>query len=287
MDSMATHASAFATTCAALRSDSSPGYASMIRANGSQFIHIPKCGGSTIESFSKIGFQGHRELYLGGPWGRVFLPMTRALRADLITVFRHPVERLLSQYYFELYAGPKTYSGAAKAQHLLCSRGTGVAEHNITCQPKVSFLAYGMDESYRNNRGYDNLQFWYVRPARNSTVGEVRHFLASHFALIGVTERMLEFQVLLAHLFGIAAARVTATVANARSRKGSARQQTARDVLNESEYRLLEERNALDVQLHTWAANRFAHFAHCYGVTRLETQVREALRRPSETRTYA
>jgi hypothetical protein len=273
--------SSFETHCKALQGNHSE-EARPVRADSSQFLHIPKCGGTTVESFLRIGFQGHRELSFGGPWGRLFNRATGALRADLIAIFRRPVERLFSQYRFELHAGSSAYSGASVAQRLLCNRGTGIAVHNIPCVPKVSFWAYGMDEGYRNQRGYDNLQFSYVRPARNATLRDVQQLLSSHFIMVGVTERMLEFQVLLAHMFGIAAARVTASVTNAGARSGP----SAREVLDEDQYRMLEERNTLDMQLYAWADRRFAKFAHCFGEARLETQVRQARVRPAERRTY-
>ena len=46
------------------------GTTSFVLRRNHQFVHIPKCGGSTIERFLRLPFQGHREMHHGGPWGQ-------------------------------------------------------------------------------------------------------------------------------------------------------------------------------------------------------------------------
>ena len=80
---------------------------------------------------------------------------------------------------------------------------------------------------------------------------ETKRFLTSNFILVGVTERLLEFKVLLAQLFSIPAARVTADHVNA----GSPSRPRIDALLSASERAQVEARNALDMELHRWAHN--------------------------------
>ena len=234
--------------------------ATRLRGN-QQFVHIPKCGGSSIESYLHLGFQGHREMYLGGPWGQA-RSTDGAYRTDFFTLLRHPIERLFSQYHFELRAGPKDMSAYRNVQQRLCEEGTGTA-HNITCQPKVTFFQYGLNERLRAapERGYDNIQFFYLAPKLDASIDDVKRFLTTNFLLVGVTERMLELQRVLARIFGIAVKSDMVATHVKRKAHGIA---DVRRVLTEEEFDILAARNALDMALWRWAGKRFALFLRCY-----------------------
>lgn len=241
-----------------------------------QFVHIPKCGGSTVEHFLRMPFQGHREMYRGGPWGQACTPGGR-FRTDLFTLLRHPVERLASQYFFEMRANKKDMASFREVQERLCMRGTGAA-HNVACVPKLSFFQYAATRAgaaLRRDRGYDDLQFHYLAPSQQSTLDDTKRFLSTHFILVGVTERLLEFKVLLAHIFSVPAARITADVV-----KGSPSRPRIEALLNASELAQVEARNTLDLQLHRWAQERFEACTHSFGRQRLAARVAEAEQRP-------
>jgi len=51
------------------------------------------------------------------------------------------VERLASQYFFEMHADRKDMASFPSVQKKLCAPGTGTA-HNRTCEPLLSFFEY-------------------------------------------------------------------------------------------------------------------------------------------------
>jgi len=261
---------------------SKPNETFVLRRN-QQFVHIPKAGGSTVERFLRLPFQGHRELYRGGPWGQACTADGR-FHTDLFTLLRHPVERLASQYFFEMHADATAMAGFRAVQERLCMRGTGTA-YNVTCVPKLSFFQYAATPAgavLRRGRGYDDLQFHYLSPSQQSTLDDTKSFLSTHFILVGVTERLLEFKVLLAQLFSIPAARITADVV-----KGSPSRRRIDALLSPSELAQVEAQNALDMQLHRWAQERFEACTRSFGRQRLAIRVAEAERRPAVHESYA
>ena len=108
---------------------------------------------------------------------------------------------------------------------------------------------------------------------------ETKRFLTSNFILVGVTERLLEFKVLLAQLFSIPAARVTADHVNA----GSPSRPRIDALLSASERAQVEARNALDMELHRWAQQRFELYTRSFGAQRLAACVAKAKQRPATT----
>lgn len=94
---------------------------------------------------------------------------------------------------------------------------------------------------------------------------------------MGVTERLLEFKVLLAQLFSIPAARVTADHVNA----GGPSRPRIDSLLSTSELAQVEARNALDMELHRWAQQRFEVCTRSFGAQQLAARVAEAEQRPA------
>ena len=108
---------------------------------------------------------------------------------------------------------------------------------------------------------------------------ETKRFLTTNFILVGVTERLLEFKVLLAQLFSIPAARVTADHVKA----GSPSRPRIDALLSTSELAQVEARNALDMELHRWAQQRFELYTRSFGAQRLAARVVKAEQRPAST----
>ena len=164
--------------------------------------------------------------------------------ARYITVLRDPVERTLSQYYY-LVRPPGKRAGKA---------GAGFVPPWLPPPPAGLTL-----EECLSERGYipDNLQTRMLcglvspyDPLPPQALEQAKRNLRERFAFVGTTERFEEFLAWLNHELG------WPTVAYRRSNKNPSRPR--QDDLPSDVLRVVEERNALDRELHAYAEELLA-----------------------------
>lgn len=162
------------------------------------FQHIPKNAGKAVESFLELEFQGHRAMRRKHPYpeGQPYL-----------VVLRHPIERIVSWYYF-LKAGKAQHSYKARQAHF-CQSGTGV-EYGKECIPKYSVAEFLLKGDSKYERAYlgipsgpmgptepigtdANFMYEWLKPTNTSKLSDVKDFLLKKFALIGDTARLPDF----------------------------------------------------------------------------------------------
>jgi hypothetical protein len=164
--------------------------------------------------------------------------------ARYITILRDPVERTLSQYYF--HVRPHAEAGKAARRDLAPP----------WLPPPSSELTL---EECLTERGYipDNLQTRMLcglvspyDPLPPRALEQALHNLRERFAFVGTTERFEEFLALLNLELG------WPTVAYTRSNANATR--LRKEDLSAGLLRVVEERNALDRELHACAAQLLA-----------------------------
>jgi hypothetical protein len=187
--------------------------------------------------------------------------------ARWITVLREPVERTLSQYYFFVRPpGKRTAAGAGFVPPWLPPPSPGLTL-----------------EECLTGRGYipDNLQTRMLcglvspyDPLPSHALEEAKRNLRDRFEFVGTTERFEEFLALLNLEFG------WPTIAYKRSNANPNRPR--KDDLPADVRRLVEERNALDSELHAYAGELLAEALGQVG-PELELEV-EVIRRAEAER---
>mmetsp|Transcript_64488 Transcript_64488/g.153974 ORF Transcript_64488/g.153974 Transcript_64488/m.153974 type:complete len:457 (+) Transcript_64488:83-1453(+) len=241
------------------------------RKNYSKFMHLTKTGGKTIEDFMEINFMSHDCLWYPSKLGGKSIG--NGALEGWITMVRHPIERLASDYFFKL-TGERQFDWE-RQQAMMCQNGTGRAFKN-KCIPKVSLFEYGnSSDKVMRVRGEDNYQFHCLQPKRNPplNVWQMRKFLTTNFALIGTTDQMPIFQLMVAQAFGLNKRKVKNT------RLNTVPHSAVEELLTEEEYEILAKRNINDMWLYYWALDHVELLKRCYGEAKLARELAEVNRR--------
>jgi hypothetical protein len=227
-------------------------------------VHVPKTAGTTLTTLMRHHYRGGRFLTSGNIFSR-FEQVEAKLReiqgkahvhavaghftfglaeqalpgARCLTILRHPIERTLSHYYFLVQPRP----GRTRAA------GPAIVPPWLPLPPAGLSLEEALAE-----RSYipDNLQTRMLcglvspyDPLPPDALEQARANLRERFAFAGTTERFDEFLALLNLELG------WPTVAYNRYRVHTARPR--RESLPADDVRVLEERNALDLELYAYA----------------------------------
>jgi len=238
---------------------------------GLPFMHLAKNGGSFIEDFLDFPHWGHQCMWRKNAdhrhsrskWERA----RNASTAHFFTQLRHPIERLVSDYFFKLKGDHQ--QEYKERQKELCKNGTGKA-YNKSCKPKVSLYEFGkLKDGAATTYSGINYQFRCLRPTKETdTIAEVEEFLLSDaWVLVGVMDQMTEFQLMLAQIFGLDKSKIK------RSKVKQTAHSTAEELLTPEEYEDLVRLHSKDITLYYWALRYHEMMRQCYGPARLAAEV--------------
>jgi len=238
---------------------------------GLPFMHLAKTGGTAVEAFLGLPHWGHS----------CMSRMTKDVRhrrskhersrnassAHFFAQLRHPIDRLASDYFFKLSGKEQS---TEERQQQLCKEGTGKA-YGKDCIPKVSFFEFAkLTHGPATSNGGRDYLFHCLRQDDDVTaVGEVIRFLMSEaFVLIGITDHMVEFQLMISQIFGLDKGKVKKERVKANSRKA------VEELLTPEEYEELVHFHSKDIELYYWGLRNFEMMRQCYGVHKLAAEVR-------------
>ena len=262
-------ATRFTIRCSSMRNNSAiiGGGAEVFR-----YLHIPKTGGANVEKFLGLNHQTHTRLAL----------QPKDNRKQLLLTIRHPVERLQSSYYF-IKAGEGQRAWKNRQSHF-CVNGTGKAT-NTECIPKQSFYEFAMSE-------VENLENVYLRtnprliPEFSESVGSVANFqtkwlsargagtlreikerVLNDITLLGDTRNLQEFKYMLARVYyGDSDAEARSRTCKSIARVNETPHPPLESDLSEEQYRLVAERNSVDIRLYYFVVKLVAAQRACFGL---------------------
>jgi len=231
------------------------------RRDSYHFLHIPKSGGTTVESVMHIPFQGHNPL----------LQHRQYKQYRWITVVRDPLDRIASEYYFMLRG--ERQKDYRKRQAQLCQGGTGRA-FKRPCIPKVSLTQY----IFRFVQPfYPNYQWWLIagdptsghKYLRGSKVAMWRH-LTQYFWLMGTTKRLLEFLVLARDILGLSHGSVKSGFA-----LNAGAHASPQKTLSKLAMAAFRRRNWYEHQLYEVASEFITQHVRDYGEERMKREIKK------------
>ncbi|GAB4460531.1 MAG: sulfotransferase family 2 domain-containing protein [Anaerolineae bacterium] len=237
------------------------------------FLHLPKTGGTTLHAIIERHFPPGATLRVRNDTLDRFFALTDAQRrslrylsghmpfglhqwlprpAEYITMLREPVARAVSLYYY----------GLTDPGH---PRHTRMVAENVSLEGHAQM--HGGNAMTRWLCGYyEGRQTWIGRwmppDAAQDALQRARHNLATHFSVVGLTERFDESLLMLRRRFGWR--RIFYV------RENVTRGRPPREALPPETLRLIEGRNALDIDLYAHAARIFEAQLQEAGVTRSE-----------------
>lgn len=231
------------------------------------FMHLAKSGGSTINKVLGIRLT---HMCMATRY-----PKANGGRQGWSVVIRHPIERLVSDYYFKISG--RSQKGFKLQQRKMCQIGTGMA-YGKECVPKITFFQYATSPTSLRPRSEDNYQFNCLLPQKasshNFTMREMRKHLVDQFAIIGITDQLMVMELMLSHVFGLNKTKVT------QSARNSVPHPSVEKLVSKAEYKVLLMRNRLDLELYYWALDQVELLKKCYGEVRLREDVAAAKQRP-------
>ena len=214
-----------------------------------KFMHVPKAAGKTLEKFLRTGFTGHD--------ARKFKKKT----GNFVTVFRHPIDWLLSKYYF-------TKSGVAQAdyknrQKKFCEHGTGKA-FGVECIPKETLYKFAKD------RAGSNQQLKFLMRTAEDSVEQTAGWVLSNCVLFGASDEVLDLELFLARAFPGQTLEPSVMVANA------VEHGTLDELLTVGEYTELVQLAKDEISFYYWVKSMSRKFRFCYGESRFKSAYSEA-----------
>ena len=259
------------------------------------FQHIPKTGGSAVEEFLGLGFSGHKAM-------RGKQPYPREPRAPFFVVMRHPIERIVSWYYF-LEQGDDQRAYAQRQRHF-CRDNTG-KDFDRPCEPKLTPFEFAMSEANSvwehaylvGGDNNDEQQAWeqrhptgaigtdasfeyeWLKHHTDDSLQDVQQFLLERFVLVGVTAELAAFELMVTRVFGRDEQRALETIVanSAHHHVKGTHHQTLEELFTDDEYAQLARRHATGLQLYYWALDRVRELRGCYGEQELSNQLCAAL----------
>jgi len=230
-------------------------------------LHIEKTGGTTIEKMLGVGHQGHDPMWI--QLQRFQLQGPRFDKLRWVTVIREPVDRLVSDYYFQLSGEnqPNTYKDR---QRTLCYPKTGI-DFGKPCKPMFNFYEFASDPKKHNH------QWAMVAATQESHKPQVCQrmdiwkTLLEKFWIVGTMERFPELQVLIAHGLNLKAGPSISMHANA-ARK---RDRQAANLVDEQRLHYLTIQNGCDGRLHEAADHFLSQLVIDFGEQRMRNELKQ------------
>ncbi len=225
------------------------------------FAHIPKTGGQTLASMlrrqypSDLTYEVNRPTVAEGI--HLFQELPEAERAryraiqghvhlefgdsipnptSYVTMLRHPVDRVISQYYYIARHPNHAKYDAIKGGNVDLAEAVSTGLFPMTDNGQVRVL-FGIEQ---RNVGHGQCTVAMLEAAKRN--------LTERFVAAGVTERFDETIQLLAHYFGWRKLYYT--------RRNVAPNRTTKDRLPKETARVLRDYNELDAQLYDFAVAR-------------------------------
>lgn len=224
------------------------------------FLHLMKTGGRTLVNILKQNYAKNIRFHCGQRSGetlddlqRLSDEKRRSLRlmyghmqfglhdylsqpCTYITLLRHPIERVISHYYYAVH-NPRHYT------HKL------VTENNMSLS---NYVEHGiMDLNNGQTRaiaGDISLQFGFGNQDE-ALLNAAHTHLETYFSMVGVTERFDESLLLLRHQLGLTNALYTRSNVN--------HSRPTRKTVSAEDIECIKHYNSLDMQLYADASNRF------------------------------
>lgn len=224
--------------------------------------HLPKTGGKTMEYFLLSHFTGHS------------CKKFKRHTGNFVTVLRHPIDRLLSYYHF--MEGGERISRYKEYQEVHCVSGTGKF-YNNRCVPKQAFFDYAVDLLHnRSLYGHEAPNYCLSGKGWDGSFQQTVSFAFRNLVLIGITEQMLTFEVMLAKAYPGKTRQPTKTVKNAVAHAA------LENSLTVEQYRRLAQLGKDELSLYYWASDLVGKLESCYGEVRLQSDLLNASTREYE-----
>jgi hypothetical protein len=247
-----------------------------IHGIGKLFMHIPKTGGTAVEKLLGLDHVGHAKMFEK----KKQRLMKRGVN-QFFTVMRNPLDTAVSAYFY--YMTDKSsvmLESIYERQAKLCEPGTGL-KYGSKCKAKLTPFEYVIKKCRAQ-------QFMYLCPRApwkgriskgNVSLSEVTDLVDERFVLVGLTEELTAFMVVLAQVFNLpdVAQKITADVVN------SVKHKKFRDLVTDAEFANVTAWCEKELRLYDWAKTRWAKTKKCFDQQWLEGAVDAARARSSRT----